>query len=198
MKNGICPDCLKKTEIHHCKGCGKEIEFSNYDKLIRKKKAPVLCPSCMNKFEIVRCRDCGKEIHYYYRQKYIYNQPVPMICDECRTNPIVYRANCVDCGREFHMRANEANFYNERELTQPKRCKDCRSSRKYGYNTPSRTYTPAPASQQRPRSSSGTYQLNTGSRSRSYQSNKDFGIKGFIYLFICLAVFLWMLAGCVA
>jgi len=39
------------------------------------------------------------------------------------------RIRCVECGREFVWTDGEQQYYKERGLTPPKRCKDCRSQR---------------------------------------------------------------------
>ncbi|MBN1623079.1 MAG: zinc-ribbon domain containing protein [Clostridia bacterium] len=41
--------------------------------------------------------------------------------------------NCVECGSEFQFTASEQEFYAEKGFSnEPKRCPDCRSSRKKG------------------------------------------------------------------
>lgn len=43
---------------------------------------------------------------------------------------------CADCGCDFEFTASEQEFYAERGLrNQPKRCKPCRSARKFGGNS---------------------------------------------------------------
>lgn len=37
---------------------------------------------------------------------------------------------CLGCGREFVFTAGEQQFYSNKELVPPKRCKDCRQKRK--------------------------------------------------------------------
>lgn len=37
---------------------------------------------------------------------------------------------CKDCGREFYMDYKEVHFYQEKGLSLPKRCKECREKRK--------------------------------------------------------------------
>ena len=37
---------------------------------------------------------------------------------------------CVDCGREFTWSANDQQFYEEKQLSAPKRCKECRIKKK--------------------------------------------------------------------
>lgn len=37
---------------------------------------------------------------------------------------------CKDCGKEFEITEGEKNFYLSKNLSLPKRCKDCRQKRK--------------------------------------------------------------------
>ena len=37
---------------------------------------------------------------------------------------------CADCGRTFLLTASEQQFFQERGMNEPKRCKDCRQARK--------------------------------------------------------------------
>lgn len=37
---------------------------------------------------------------------------------------------CVDCGREFPWEAREQEWYRDRGLQPPKRCKDCREKKR--------------------------------------------------------------------
>lgn len=39
---------------------------------------------------------------------------------------------CKDCGKEFYMTYKEVQFYKDKELSLPKRCKECRAKRKGG------------------------------------------------------------------
>ena len=39
---------------------------------------------------------------------------------------------CKDCGEEFYLTYSEMNFYSDRGLALPKRCKQCRDKRKKG------------------------------------------------------------------
>jgi hypothetical protein len=38
--------------------------------------------------------------------------------------------SCADCGRTFLFTASEQEFFQERGMSEPKRCKDCRQARK--------------------------------------------------------------------
>lgn len=37
---------------------------------------------------------------------------------------------CVDCGLAFTFSAGEQEFYAEKDLSEPKRCKDCRAQKR--------------------------------------------------------------------
>lgn len=37
---------------------------------------------------------------------------------------------CVDCGQIFVFEANEQRYYAERQLSEPKRCKECRDKKR--------------------------------------------------------------------
>jgi len=37
---------------------------------------------------------------------------------------------CADCHRTFRLTADEQKFFQERGLSEPKRCKECREARK--------------------------------------------------------------------
>ncbi len=43
-----------------------------------------------------------------------------------------HKHKCKDCGNEFYMQYNEVQFYQNKELSLPKRCKACREKRKGG------------------------------------------------------------------
>jgi hypothetical protein len=40
---------------------------------------------------------------------------------------------CSDCGGIFQFTAREQAFYQEKQLSQPKRCKDCRAKKKAAF-----------------------------------------------------------------
>lgn len=43
-----------------------------------------------------------------------------------------HKHECKDCGKEFYMQHSEVQFYQDKELNLPKRCKECRAKRKGG------------------------------------------------------------------
>ena len=46
---------------------------------------------------------------------------------------------CADCGTSFPFTEREQEYYTERNLSQPKRCKACRDARKTSFNGPGRS-----------------------------------------------------------
>ena len=48
MREGICKECQRKGEVYRCKNCGKEILYSNLDRL-RGKKRHQFCEMCFKK-----------------------------------------------------------------------------------------------------------------------------------------------------
>ena len=90
-REGICPDCLNTGEVHHCRRCGKEILFTNYQKYIRRVKPHSLCPECYSHgkkvYARVRCINCGRYFqitnseYEYFRSK---NLHLPKRCKQCR------------------------------------------------------------------------------------------------------------------
>lgn len=48
LREGICKECQRKGEVYRCKNCGKEILYSNLDRLRGNKKHP-FCEMCFKK-----------------------------------------------------------------------------------------------------------------------------------------------------
>lgn len=118
-----------------CKLCGQEAD-ENASK-------DGICADCLyNKGEIYRCEKCGKEIIYTNYQKYIKQAEKYDTCQECHDYGIQVRTRqiCVECGKAFNITNNEYEFYKEKGLELPKRCKSCRknkSSRSHEYDSSS-------------------------------------------------------------
>lgn len=92
-KNGICSNCLEKGEIYHCKNCGKELVFTNYQKYIKGSKKYDLCQECFDYGKQVRerrrCVDCGRifeitnsEYDFYIKKGF----ELPKRCKTCKKN----------------------------------------------------------------------------------------------------------------
>lgn len=91
-KNGICQECLNKGETYKCKRCGKEIVYTNYQKLIKGSKKHELCQDCYefgNKVKMrVTCSDCGKPFEITNREYEFYldnGWGIPKRCKQCRS-----------------------------------------------------------------------------------------------------------------
>lgn len=46
---------------------------------------------------------------------------------------------CAECGTEFNFTEREQEYYTERNLSQPKRCKTCRDARRANFGSGSRS-----------------------------------------------------------
>ena len=92
-RNGICSDCLDKGEIYHCKKCGKELIYTNYQKYIKGSKKYDFCQECFNYGRKIglrqNCVNCGRLFELtnsqcdFFREK---GYDLPKRCEECRKN----------------------------------------------------------------------------------------------------------------
>lgn len=91
MKAHICPECLKKGTIHHCKRCGKDMLYTNYLKYVEKAEPFAYCDDCYRfrkkVFQYRTCQDCGctfpvtqGEAEFYQGKGY----DLPKRCRDCR------------------------------------------------------------------------------------------------------------------
>ncbi|MBQ3682798.1 MAG: zinc-ribbon domain containing protein [Succinimonas sp.] len=96
------------------------------EKVIHKSKSTDnerTCQKCGHVFQITEkdiedCKNNGKDL--------------PNLCKRCAAAP--YKTIvCCDCGKRFTMSQNECKFYEEKELTLPKRCSSCRAINKQSY-----------------------------------------------------------------
>ena len=117
----------KNMNYTRCIVCGNEVTEDSCQNRV--------CFECQKKGEVLHCQDCGEEFVYTNRQKYVLNEPRPRLCPECQRNPIVYRDTCIDCGDDFYLREGEYNFYENKGLDLPKRCKSCRELKKQSSNS---------------------------------------------------------------
>lgn len=91
LTEGICYNCLNQGEIYHCKKCGKEILYSNYQKYIKKSKRHEICFDCKSHGEetyaTLRCQDCGCTFNFSNNEYEFYTQRgfgIPKRCPSCR------------------------------------------------------------------------------------------------------------------
>lgn len=91
MKAHLCPECLKKGTIHHCKRCGKDMLYTNYLKYVEKAEPFDYCDDCYRfrkkVFQYRTCQDCGctfpitqGEAEFYQDKGY----ELPKRCKDCR------------------------------------------------------------------------------------------------------------------
>lgn len=80
-----------------------------------------------NKKVICKCIKCNKPFSSWASED---------LCKSCRNkelerkNQVVQTCTCTQCNREFTIKVGEVEFYESRNLVLPKRCKDCRDSRR--------------------------------------------------------------------
>lgn len=127
MSEELFPTRHKKNpniEYTICKLCGNEMPETQCQNGI--------CRNCLNKGEIYTCQKCGKEILYTNYQKYIKNAKRFDVCSDCFEygNKVKTTQKCIDCGQIFEITNNQYDFYVEKGLDIPKRCKHCRDTKK--------------------------------------------------------------------
>lgn len=109
----------RDIEYITCKLCKNEVPEDNCKSGI--------CRECLNKGEVCICKKCGKEILYTNYDKYIKKSKSFEICKECYNHghEIKFYQKCVDCGKVFTITNNQYDFYKNKSLQPPKRCKSC-------------------------------------------------------------------------
>lgn len=127
MSEELFPVRLKKNpkaSYIQCKICKQEVEENQCRNGI--------CRQCLSKGEVYKCKRCGRELIYTNFQKYVKNSKRYDVCKECYDygNEVKMRLRCVACGSEFELTNNQYDFYLEKRLTIPKRCKACRNLKK--------------------------------------------------------------------
>lgn len=90
-QNGYCRNCLNKGESYKCSRCGKEIVYTNYQKLIKNAKKYDTCFDCyqwgQQVYKIIRCEDCGRTFELNNSQNEFYLKKgldLPKRCKSCR------------------------------------------------------------------------------------------------------------------
>lgn len=134
-----------KNKIYaKCKICGKEFDEEHLEQGI--------CRNCLNDGEKYYCTSCGCEMVYTNYQKYIKHAKRYKICRNCfeKSNTVYLRRNCKECGRTFDITYGEKEYFENRSLTLPTRCENCRgktivTATRTSKTTPSSTTQSAPA-----------------------------------------------------
>lgn len=92
-QQGICNECLyHKGEIYHCGNCGKELLYTNFQKLIKQSNKHRLCDDCFKQMNsvycTVTCSVCGQQFNLTYGDKAYYDSKgytfPPKKCKNCR------------------------------------------------------------------------------------------------------------------
>lgn len=134
-----CKDCDAKRKeevlVGYCQECGDEIEMT-YEKKWKfeaeGRRLPTLCIHCgeksREKVEVGYCQVCGQTI-CVNRLKYE-KDPYKRytLCKECQNDVAEYEF-CVQCHEMFEITYGEKQFFEEKGMSLPKRCKRCRKNR---------------------------------------------------------------------
>lgn len=131
MSLKLFPTRLKKSQnatYIRCKLCGQEVE--------EERTEDGICQECLKKGEIYHCARCGKELVYTNYQKYIKQRAKYNICKDCfdEGNMVYARIKCVDCGTYFEVTNSQKEYYEQKGLQLPKRCKSCIEKKKRAGN----------------------------------------------------------------
>lgn len=96
LEQGICRDCLNDGEKYRCAKCGREMVYTNYQRLIKHIKRREICRDCFEKSNMVwerrTCRNCGRTFEITYGQKEFFDKmkkskptfALPTRCENCR------------------------------------------------------------------------------------------------------------------
>ena len=90
-----------------------------------------ICQSCLKTGEEYKCKHCGESLIYTNYAKYIKNARRFDICQDCfkTMNSIYTYITCSSCNKRFSITNGEYEYYMEKGLSLPKRCKDCRKNK---------------------------------------------------------------------
>lgn len=117
-RNGICKTCLH-LPAGKCKRCGKELDFTNFDKYIKNRSVPELCDSCMEA-NYGYCKDCGK--------RFLKTELKNGLCSYCQRNQVYTKITCAACGKPFEITYGEKEFFDKNGYELSKRCQTCRDN----------------------------------------------------------------------
>ena len=105
LTEGICRNCLDQGEIYHCKKCGREILYTNYQKYIKKSRKHDICFECKSHgddtYATLRCQDCGRSFNFTNNEHEFYQErgyDLPKRCSICRENRKKGFNNCSNNG----------------------------------------------------------------------------------------------------
>ena len=116
-----------------CKQCGRKFALTNKQISTLKtkgKKLPTKCNICMKLPDpnLKICQKCGKKFT---------EKSDNTLCKKCRGIDI----RCQNCGTTFFFSDSEKEFYDKKNLTYPKTCKNCRNKKNMNYQQNNTYYT---------------------------------------------------------
>ncbi len=110
LTDGICDLCLYYDgKAINCRACGKAIIFTNYERLVLKKKIPCYCEECAQLEKSYPCKECGREIHILpeqYRDIIGKGNQLPRLCRDC-SDKLLNKYRCRQCGERIYRSANQ-------------------------------------------------------------------------------------------
>ena len=94
-----------------------------------------ICNECLRLSETYHCKNCSKDMIYSNLDRYIRKLPKSEICRSCE-NASYYEGICTHCSRSFNLSKKEYDYFTKRNLQIPKRCQNCRGSKKAQSSVP--------------------------------------------------------------
>lgn len=99
LTEGYCKSCLHDNgEVYHCGRCNKEMIYSNFQRLVKKKPKYNECYECRQELDSVvkeiECRACGESFDFTLGEKEYYDSKgyeEPKRCQTCRDNNVPVR-----------------------------------------------------------------------------------------------------------
>jgi rRNA-processing protein FCF1 len=102
-----------------CKGCGAG--YGSFDRDTNGQ----LCPDCRNREVTCACFLCNRDFSMRLVQREQLEGRKP-ICHECRAHK--QTAACKNCGQPFEITAADRAYFKQKNLSLPRRCKNCRQA----------------------------------------------------------------------
>ncbi len=90
-----------------------------------------ICQSCLKTGEEYKCKRCGKSLLYTNYAKYIKNAKRFDMCQDCfeNMNSVHSYIICSNCKKRFSITNGEYEFFINKGLSLPKKCKECRKNK---------------------------------------------------------------------
>ena len=91
LEQGICRTCLNDGDKYHCERCGREMIYTNYQKLNKHAKRYKICRDCYEKRNTIwnrrTCKNCGRLFEITLGEKEYFEKKgfaLPTRCEDCR------------------------------------------------------------------------------------------------------------------